>query len=181
MKGRKCTPDEEATIIILREAGHSIAMISEATRLSPSTIKRVCSSRKALKGSMIEELIEQARQEVISSVSTQKNVISLIAHQIRDNLAISTQIREKLIESIEQLSPSSTHDAAICMRALTAASTCVKNTTDANKALIRLTLDDDSNEELPELAIYTMTEEEIKEMRTQQLREEQELGLVPTK
>lgn len=171
MAGKKTTPDQITEVVILREAGYTTAMIAAKTSLSPATIKRYCASNKVKRGSLSNELISNARNEVMNSIAGNDELKAMTANMIADNLAINQIIREKILESVEQLEPKDTESAALCLRGLTAASSSLKSTTDAVKSLLGFDHLQGGIEVLEELVYVDLSEADIKEMRRQQSEE----------
>jgi len=168
MAGKKSTPEQVVQVVTLREAGYTTAMIASKTGLSSSTVKRLYLSNKVRKGTISKELVDLARADVLNSISNNDDLKAMTASMIADNLAISSLIREKILESVEKLTPTNTESATLCLRGLTAASTSLKNTTDSVRSLLSFDHMQGDIEGLEELSFYTLTEEDIKEMRKQQ-------------
>ena len=168
MAGKKSTPDQVIQVVTLREAGYTTAMIASKTGLSSSTVKRLCSSNKVRKGAISEELVDLARADVLSSISSNDELKAMTENMIADNLAISSLIRDKVLESVEKLTPTDIESATLCLRGLTAASTSLKNTTDSIRSLFSFDHIQGDVDGLEDLVFYDLTEEDIKDMRRQQ-------------
>ena len=168
MAGKKSTPDQVIQVVTLREAGYTTAMIASKTGLSSSTIKRLYSSNKVRKGAINKELVDLARADVLNSILSNDELKAMTANMIADNLAISGLIRDKVLESVEKLTPTDTESATLCLRGLTAASTSLKNTTDSIRSLFTFDHLQGDVDGLEDLVFYDLTEEDIKNMRKQQ-------------
>jgi predicted transcriptional regulator len=63
----KTSPELEAQVVILREAGHTVPAIAAQLGLSLSTTKRICKRRGAVAGAATDALIDQARQQMLDT------------------------------------------------------------------------------------------------------------------
>lgn len=175
MAGKRATPEQVSQVVVLREAGYTTAMISSEVGLSPATVKRIYTAQNAKKGAVSKELVEKARNDVINSIADNDKLKAMTAKLIQDNLAINELIRDKVVESVSKLEPVDTETAALSLRGLTAASTSIKNTSDAVRSLLSFDHLNGDVEGLETLTYYDLTEEDIKEMRRQQ---EEEMKIV---
>ena len=168
----KTTPDVEAQAVILREAGYSCPAIAEKLDLSLSTTKRILKRRSAVAGAASASLVEQARQDMLSSAFELDTVQQHAAALVLDDLAMARMIREKAVEAMEALDPSTSTPYQM-MRTVVAAATALDLTQKvARRALPLDRLDEATHvEELSELRIHIMTENDVQELREQQRRE----------
>lgn len=67
MTGKRISPETTQQAVILREAGHSLASISESLGISIRTLQRLFSKRNTVKGALIEDAIEQAKEDLLAS------------------------------------------------------------------------------------------------------------------
>lgn len=174
---RKTSPDIEAQVVILREAGHTAPAIAAQLDLSLSTAKRICKRRGAVAGAATEALIDQARQQMLNTAfeldcdTVQRQAAALVV----EDLSLSSLIRQKLLEQLEQIEPS-TCEPFKAMRAITAAATALDLTQKISRRALPLERLAEAThvEELSELRIRIMTDDDVREMREQQRREADE-------
>jgi hypothetical protein len=85
---------------------------------------------------------------------------------IADDLAHSIPLREVILAASEQMKAESLRDAVQVMRAATAYSTAIKNTSDIIKRSLRLEERENTSDELPELIVTELTQVEIERLRS---------------
>lgn len=172
---RKTSPDIETQVVILREAGHTAPAIAAQLDLSLSTAKRICKRRGAVAGAATEALIDQARQQMLNTAFELDTVQRQAAALVVEDLSLSSIIRQKVLEQLEQLEPS-TCEPFKAMRALTAAATALDLTQKVSRRALPLERLAEAThvEELSELRIRIMTDEDVREMREQQRKESAE-------
>lgn len=169
-------PADIKRAIALREAGYSLATITEKTGLSASTLYRHFKKHSIERGALMTDSIEEARQQLLNDAGFLNDLKQQIAASIVDDLALVKQIRESLALSLEELTEDATTPASLKARSLAALSTTLKLTQDINrKALNMDTTDQQQFEELPTLAITKMTDEEIKAAQDRFKNEDEEL------
>lgn len=168
----KTSPDIEAQVVILREAGHTVPAISAQLGLSLSTTKRICKRRSAVAGAAIEALVDQARQQMLDSAFELGAVQQQAAALVVEDLVCASLIRQKMLEQLEQIAPG-TSEPFKAMRAITAAATVLDLTQKVSRRALPLEQLAESThvEQLSELRIRIMTEDDVKEIREQQRRE----------
>ncbi|GLZ88705.1 hypothetical protein Pres01_47560 [Metapseudomonas resinovorans] len=173
MTGKQTTPDQGAQAVILREAGYSLAAISERLGISLSTVQRLLKKHKAVAGATTQALIEKAREEMLASAFALDSVQRTAAALVLDDLALSQKIRQKLFSALEVLEP----DSPIVFRSLAASATALKLTQDVGRRALPLDKLEQAQavEELPALEIRIMSPLDVDEMRAHQRREEAEL------
>ncbi len=169
MPGKPTAPDTEAKIVALREVGYSVPAIAEHTGASHSTIKRILKRHGARKGALTEETIKGARQE-LHGVLTDEAIRSEVARAVLDDLALSRQIRVQVTERLEQLNAlppaADPKETGAIMRALAAAATVLKLSSDVQRHTLTQRNDHSAGvEDLPELQITELTAAEIVELR----------------
>jgi IS30 family transposase len=159
------TPSQKAKIIALRQAGFSISSIAEQSGASISTIKRHV--KGTAKGSAKKALVDAAAKDLLQALDDsylRKQVAALVA----DDLAISSRIRTniyRLLERIEESEPSDPAQLFQTMRALSAASTSLKLSSDTMRSSLSLPSRLGAVEEnLPELVIRDLTGAEIEDI-----------------
>lgn len=169
---RKTSPDIEAQVVILREAGHTAPAIAAQLDLSLSTTKRICKRRGAVAGAATEALIDQARQQMLDTAFELGTVQGQVAALVVEDLSLSSLIRQKVLEQLEQIGPG-TSEPFKAMRAITAAATALDLTQKVSRRALPLDKLDEATrvEELSELRIRIMTDDDVREIREQQRRE----------
>lgn len=171
----KTKPDIEAQAVILREAGYSCSAIAAQLDLSLSTTKRIIKRRGVVAGAATDALIEQARQNMLNAVFELDTVQGHAAALALEDLAIARMIREKAVEAMEALDPSTSTPYQM-MRTTVAAATALDLTQKVSRRALPLERLAEAThvEELSELRIRIMTDEDVREMREQQRRESAE-------
>lgn len=166
---RKTSPDIEAQVVILREAGHTAPAIAAQLDLSLSTTKRICKRRGAVAGAATEALIGQARQQMLDTAFELGAVQEQAAALVVEDLSCANLIRQKMLEQLEQIEPG-TSEPFKAMRALTAAATTLDLTQKVSRRALPLDKLDEATrvEELSELRIRIMTDDDVREIREQQ-------------
>ena len=152
----------------MRQAGYPLAAIAEVLGISARTIQRHLGAHSVAKGDITEEAIAAARKELVDSVTASPKLKHEIARFVRENMAVSSLIREKIVVSLDALD-STTHPlAAETARALAAYATSLKVTHDILKETLRLSDHQESltHAALPELVVRGLTSEEMKQIHT---------------
>jgi transposase len=168
MAAKHTTPDQKAQIVTLRAAGYSISSIADRVSVSVSTVKRI--SHSTSKGSINQELMDEATKELIDTLSD-STVKSHLASLVQDDLALSQRIRSAMFTTLEQIEkhkPSDACEAGQIMRALSSAATTLKLTSDTLRQSLGVSqrgLHESNVDDLPELIITTMTGGEMAEIR----------------
>ena len=171
----KTSPDIEAQVVVLREAGHTAPAIAIQLGLSLSTTKRICKRRGAVAGAATEALIDQARQQMLNTAFELDTVQLQAAALVVEDLSCASLIRQKMLEQLEQIEPG-TSEPFKAMRAITAAATTLDLTQKISRRALPLERLAETThvEELSELRIRIMTDEDVQVMREQQRRESAE-------
>lgn len=173
MTRRATTPKEVTEILTLREVGYTTIAIAERLNLSLSTVNRHLSTHGVKKGSLKQEVIEEARNELVKLIISDDAIREAAAKEIADTMAHSSHIRTIMLEASQKLVAKDVNEAALVMRAAAAYSTAIKNTSDTIRhALGTDKVTDDSNRELPELTITELTADDVKQLREMQLAED---------
>jgi isocitrate dehydrogenase kinase/phosphatase len=163
------TPNQKAQIVTLRSAGYSISTIADRVGVSVSTVKRV--SHSTPKGTVKQELIDEAKKELLTSL-LDDTVKSQLAALVVDDISIAHRIRSNIVstlEHIENQKPSGLAEAGQTMRALSSAATGLKLTGDALRQSLGVTqrgLHESNTDDLPELIIQDMTGEDLHKIRS---------------
>lgn len=161
-------PAIAARMQALRAAGWTIAAIAAETKTSSATVKRICARGSIKRGEGQDALIAEARQQLFEALRDDERTREAVNSFLLDTLAHITLSREKALDSLEHLTPTSTRDAAVVMRALAAHSVTIKNQTDT---LRRLIPDTNAEDGLPELVVHTLSESEIADLRSEQCQQ----------
>ncbi len=172
MKRKATTPHEVTEILALREAGYTVLAISQKLNLSDRTVHRHLATYGAKKGSIKEEVIEKARNELFNLVTSNSTILAEAAKLIVDDIAHSTHLRAILLEASAHLKATTLPEAVLVMRAAAAYSTAFKNTSDTIRHSLGADKLIDEAGELPELIITELSNEQIKEMAKEAMVEE---------
>ena len=167
MPGKASSPEQIATVVALREAGYTVAMIVQKTMLSASTINRIIRSRRARKGTATEDVVNASRTEVRRLIKSKDAILEEAALMIADDLAQARQLRERILLASEYLSATNLREAGELMRAAAAMSTALKNTSDMVRHSLgyeksREEADDD---ELPVIQVLELPENVVTALR----------------
>lgn len=169
MPGSALTLEKKTEAIVLREAGYTIADIAYRVDCSVSTLQRLFRRTFTKKGTVTAEAVKEARESLLQSLSNTDQLKEELARSISDDIAHSRLMRERAALALEELKPTNTAEAALTMRALTAYSTIIKNTSDTMKHNLAMTAVGEADiDVLPELIIRELTGQELAEIvRTQ--------------
>lgn len=157
---KKHSPEIKLEAIARYEAGYSALSISEYFGVPVPTLKGWFSKEGVKAGSSKADLLEQARQELTLALTkevTDKKLAALIA----EDEVLSARIRQKLVAALDCLDPKDNESAALALRAITAASTAIKNTSDAQRQVLTVKAEERSAIELPQLVVRSLTDGEI--------------------
>ena len=169
MARKTATPAEISEAMALREAGYTVLSISQRLGISVRSLQRYFAEHGTKKGSIKDEVLANARADLLKRVTSDDAVREEAARLINDDLAHARHLREIMIAASEQLRATSLKDAVLVMRAAAAYSTAIKNTSDVLRQTLRIDRAiDDADIELPELVVRELTAEEIKKMREEE-------------
>lgn len=162
MPGRALTPVQVAEAVTLREAGYTLAAISQRLGVGVSTLHRVFARHRAKKGSVQGQLVAAARKELLGHVSSDARIQHEAARLIADDLAHAALIRDRIGIASEQLHADNLTEAVLVMRAAAAYSTALKNTSDMLRHVMRFdkAIPEHVDDALPELRILTISGDE---------------------
>lgn len=162
----KSNPKILKRALLLREAGHSLAAISDKTGLSPSTLYRHLKRLQITRGELTSESVEQAKQNLLQDAGFIDELKHTIAASIIDDLSIVRMIRESLILSLEDLTADTTTPASMKARSLAALSTSLSITQTVQRKALNIDAETQKQfEELPVLTIRKMDDTEIAAVR----------------
>lgn len=166
MTKKAATPAQITEALALREAGYTALSISQRLGISVRSLQRHFAEHGVKKGSIKEEVLAQARADLLKRVTSDEAIKEEAAKLINDDLAHAMHLRELMINATEHLQAASLKEAVLVMRAAAAYSTAIKNTSDMMRHTLRIEQSiDDTDKELPELVIKELTNEEIEEVR----------------
>jgi len=172
---RKTAPDTAAQIVVMRAAGYSIPLIAERMGVSAATVKRILKRHQQAAGTEPDiDLVGQAREAMRSSFSADAALCSLYDNLLADTLHHVEVSREVASEALKHLKATDTRDAALVFRALTAHSTTLKTHVDTIRILAPLP---EYADELPTLQVCMLSDEEVQELRREQLATQEEFGM----
>lgn len=98
---------------------------------------------------------------------------------VADDLAHARLLRERMAVAAEHLTATNLEEAALLMRAATASSTALKNSSDMLRHSLRTTdqaLDAQDAQDLPELIVREISDAEARQMQQQHASEDQVLA-----
>ena len=155
MTGTIKTAKEIKRAITLREAGYSVAAISNKTGISPSTLTRHFKKLGASKGSLTAKAIDSAKDELLNDAGFIGDLKHQIASSIVDDLAQSRSIREATALALEQLINDDSELASVKARSLSALATATKITQEVQRKALDVDGYNSSRDldDLPELVI----------------------------
>jgi len=168
MKRKEVTPKEVTEMLVLREAGYTALAIAQRLGISHRTVQRHLSEHGAKKGALKREIIKKAKAELFESVTSNKAIREQAAKLIIDDIAHSQHLRTVMLEATEHLKATSLDDAALVMRAIAAASTALKNTSDMLRHTLGTDRLVDDAEDIPDLNVTELTNEQIEEIINKQ-------------
>ena len=170
---KKLTPEEEARIVAMREAGFTYPVIAERTGRSLASVKRVCVRFKASRGAIGEAIIAEARRELRAEVSQDEAIQATAAAILIDTRLHCERLREKLHEAADKLAIDSPEDARQAFRALNSYANSIKLTADAMRSAAKIdTTDSLVEEDLEVLPLRVMTQDDCRALRDQQRAED---------
>ena len=169
----KLTPEEEARIVAMREAGFTYPVIGERTGRSLASVKRVCSRFKASRGVIGEEIIAEARRQLRAEISQDEAIQETAAAILIDTRFHCERLREKLNEAAGKLQIETPEDARQAFRALNSYANSIKLSADAMRSAAKIdTSSSEAEEDLEVLPLRVMTAEDCRVLRTQQRAED---------
>ncbi|PPD44898.1 MAG: hypothetical protein CTY16_11080 [Methylobacter sp.] len=171
------TPKQIQRALVLREAGYSIAAISVKTAISPATLTRHFKKHGAVRGSLSLTAVEDARQELLSDSGFIGELRHQIAASITDDMAHVVALRESMALILEEIMKDAALPSHYKSRAIAALATSLTLTQKA--ARIALSVDDQpvEQDQLPTLHITELTADDIFQMRNEQIRLNEEMGI----
>lgn len=175
MTKKAATPKEIIEMLTLREAGYTVLAISQKLNISTRTINRHLAEHGIKKGSLKQEVIDKARDEMLELITSNTSIRKEAAKLITDDIAHSNHLRYIMIEASEHLKATSLPEAVQVMRAAAAYSTAVKNTSDTTRRALGVNKLIDDTVDLPELIVRELTKQEIEQMIIEQQVDEYDM------
>lgn len=172
MTRKTATPREVTAMLALREAGYTVLAISQKLNMSVRTVQRHLATHGAKKGSLKEEIIENARAELFKLVTSNPAIREEAAKLISDDIAHAAHLRTIILEASEHLTATSPQEAVLVMRAAAAYSTALKNTSDTIRHSLGVDKIVDDTDDLPELILTELTNEQVEAMIASELVKE---------
>jgi hypothetical protein len=162
MATREASPEVLTEAIVLREAGFTLLAISDRTKVSVRTLQRHFARHGAKKGCIKPAMLEQARAELLTCITSNDEIRSLAASFIRDDIAHANSLRSILMRASEHMKADSLADAVLVRRAAAAYSTAIKNTSDTVRRALGVdrAADDVMSTALPTLVLREITDED---------------------
>jgi hypothetical protein len=172
MSKTHATPEEIGEALALREAGFTALAISQRLGISIRTLQRHFAAAGARKGAAKAEVLQRAKDELLTRITSDEAIKEEAARLVADDLAHSLHLREVILAASEQMKATNLKEAALVMRAAAAYSTAIKNTSDIIRRSLRLEERDGASDELPELVVSELTQAEVEHMRKTEDEEE---------
>lgn len=166
---RKTAPDIEAQAAALLAAGWPMTSVSEQTGLSYSSVKRIKERTGATTGSLILDLIEEAKEKLTESLGIEF-ARQETAKLIRITTVNNQKIQDKVASLLERVDVDDPEvDPMKAAKALTTLATASKLASDSSRQILTtLAASPERTEDLPELVVREMWEEEVAEVREKQ-------------
>lgn len=170
MAGKTVTPEQITQALTLRAAGYTVESISERLAISARTLYRLFKRHSATKGSVNAELVQQAREELLSAITSNEAIKEEAARIVADDLAHARQLRRRMADAAEHFVATNLRDAALLMRGAAAYSTALKNTSDMLRHSLRVdrAMEHERPADLPELVVRVIGPEEERAIRQRQ-------------
>jgi AcrR family transcriptional regulator len=168
-QAKSLSPDRLSEAIALREAGFSVLAISQRLGVSVRTLHRHFAAHGTKKGSLKDDLVQQARDDLRSRLTDVSSIRDEAARLVQDDLAHARHLRDLLVDASTVMKAETLKDAVLVYRAAAAYSTALKNTSDMLRHSLRIDrLDDTDDEELPTLVVKVLTDDDVARIRESQ-------------
>lgn len=167
MSGKSASPEQICEVVASREAGFTVAAIATRTGLSQSTVQRILKRNSVAKGAAHSQLVEQAREQLLSLLKSPDAIAAEASQMIADDLAQAKLLRAKMLEAAEKMEARNLTEAALLMRAAAAMSTALKNTSDMVRQSLQYNARraDLASEDLPVLQVQELSTDQIATLR----------------
>jgi len=160
---------EEA--VILREGGYSLTAIADKLNTSVSTLSRHFKRYSIGKGSLSDDAVAKAKQQLLNDAGFIDSLKHQIAASITDDLAHVKQLREASALLLEELMTDKSLPAHYKARGVTALTTGIRLTQEVARRALQVDKLEVEAQDLPELIVRELTAEDVKSMRTEQTKE----------
>ncbi|WP_036249763.1 hypothetical protein [Methylobacter sp. BBA5.1] len=171
MAGKPKTNEELKAAIALRDAGYSIASISENTGISSATLSRHFAKHKVGKGSLTDEAVTLARSKLLQDGAFIDSLKHEIASTVLDDVAQFRQLRRAMTVTLDDLLNDTSLPSHYKMRGLAAYATTLKLSQETIRRALQIDNQEPEPESLPSLTIHELTPEEIAQMRQEQTKD----------
>lgn len=161
------TPSQRNEIIIMREAGHSIASIADKTGVGSTAIKSVFREHKISKGAATAALIDESRKRLVSDHNFSETLKATIAGLVSDDLAIIRRLRENILSTLELIESDDSLSPVMRGRSLAALSTSLSLTQQTYRKSLQLSKHEGTinSDELPILTMHHLTASQEESIR----------------
>ncbi|MEY4211476.1 MAG: hypothetical protein RLZ92_1857 [Pseudomonadota bacterium] len=152
------TPEQKRQALAHRAAGWTLSSIAEKVGASVSSLKRLFDEHSVRRGSISEELVESAKNELILSGDLKQEIFSMI----RDDLSLIRKTRTAISLTLDRIINDSETPPMVQARSLAALSTALGLNQAAYRKALQVSKHENSidSEQLPELRVHYMTSEE---------------------
>jgi AcrR family transcriptional regulator len=171
MSGVHKTVAELERAAILRQAGYSLASIVEKTGISAATLARHFKRHKVAKGTLNDEAIAEARQQLLSDGGLIDQLKHEIAATIVDDISQFKLLRAAIAANLEELENDASLPAHYRSRGLAALSTSLRLSQELARKALRIDEMQPEAGELPELTVRELTQDEVEQLRHEQSKD----------
>ncbi len=178
MTGRVKNSDQLKQAFVLRAAGYSLASIAEITSISASTLSRHFAKYRAKKGGLTLDAINEAKRQLLDDAGFIGDMKSKIAASVADDISQIKAIREAIILTLEETMADKGLPAHYRARSIAALSTSIALTQKTARVALNADSQPIDQDDLPTLFIEELTQEEINGLRSEQIRLNEEMGIV---
>ena len=147
--------------IIYRQSGWTIQAITNELGLSPSTLYRIFLKHCVTRGSITTDTLHGAREKLLQESGLIGDLKLLIASQVKDDLALATQLRIGVAMALDDLINDVSTPSSMKARAYASIATTLKLTSDMMRRALQIDDASLSVTEIPVLKILKYTEEEL--------------------
>lgn len=170
---KKASPDVEARIVAMREAGYTVSVIAAHNGCSTATVNRICKRNSVSKRAIAQEIIDEARTQLRESIGNDTALQEIAASVVVDTRHHFELLRAKLEEAASKLEINDPQDAKSVFRSLNSYANALKLSTDAMRSALKIDPTENIDEDaLPTLTIECLSDEEVAELRREQAAEE---------
>lgn len=176
MTGKFKTNAELKQALILRNGGYSVAAIATRTGISTSTLSRHFKKLGTARGSLTDDAVMEARQQLLNDAGFMSELKQQIAAVIVDDLAHVIQLREAMALTLEAMMTDASLPAHSKTRGIAALATSLRLTQEAARKALSIDDQQIEQEAMPQLLISELTTADIDELRRQQRQFEIDTG-----